>query len=715
MRPISLSNFINKVISRVLHDRLESILPTLISSNQSGFVKGRNIFENILLTQEIVSDIRIRGKPANVIIKLDMAKAYDRVSWKYLMHVLRKMGFAEHFINLIRSLIGNNWYSVLLNGQATGFFHSTRGVKQGDPLSPALFLLSTEVLSRALNVLFEDDQFIGRIMHVLREYEQTSGQLINKSKSSYYMYSKVGNDLMQLVGSFTGFNKGSFPFTYLGCPITHSRKKKVYYSELFKKVKGKLHSWKGKMLSFGGKAVLIQSVLQSMPIYLLSVIAPPKCVIKELHRIFARFFWNTREEGRSRHWVSWKDICLPTQEGGLGFKSLFDVSNALFAKLWWRFRTTSSLWENYMWNKYCKKEIPTLVQWKGGTQVWKKMLQVRDAIEHEIWWEVKGGTSNVWFENWTKLGALNYVVPTGYPINEELQDVADLIEGECWKDQILEQTFPTDIVEYIKSGIHIRELAGNWDRPWWMPTSTVPQQETIQHLFQTSKFASDVWSVFKQAVGIQMNLIQIHQVIRNWWKIECAEKFKPILHAVPAMIIWELWKRRNTIRHEGRVGDLIYAECKELGHNSNVVAEARAMLEGLIYCVNHELHPLILETDSLMLKNVVDGVWDTPWCIVTEVDTIRRLKDGTLSFNSFAELPSAGRRILNTTNIKFPISESRMQKTLEILMYKHDFVTQILTQLLMVVLALAHPIEDGSINEKQSKCTVNNGEEDWCR
>lgn len=71
LRPISLSNFINKVISRVMHDRLEKVLPRLISANQSAFVKGRNIIENILLTQEIVSDISEKGKPANIIIKLD--------------------------------------------------------------------------------------------------------------------------------------------------------------------------------------------------------------------------------------------------------------------------------------------------------------------------------------------------------------------------------------------------------------------------------------------------------------------------------------------------------------------------------------------------------------------------------------------------------------------------------------------------------------------
>ncbi|XP_060195008.1 uncharacterized protein LOC132624212 [Lycium barbarum] len=244
---------------------MESIIPTLISSNQSGFVKGRSIFENILLTQEIVSDIRLRGKPANVVIKQDMAKAYDRV-----------------------------------------FFQSSRGVKQGDRLSPTLFLLSAEVLSRALNSLFSDSRFIGYgipkwsypmnhlacaddtiiftsadtyslrcIMQILRKYEQVSGQVINNDKISFYMFSKVGTKLVQRVGEITGFSKGRFPFIYLGCSIFHARKKKVYYSDLIKKVKGRLHSWKRKLLSFGGKAVLIRSVLQSMPIHFLSVLAPP--------------------------------------------------------------------------------------------------------------------------------------------------------------------------------------------------------------------------------------------------------------------------------------------------------------------------------------------------------------------------------------------------------------------------------------------------------
>lgn len=156
LRPISLGNFINKVISGVVHDRLEKLLPKIISSNQSGFVKGRCIIENVL-TQKINTDIRKRGKPANVVIQLDMDKAYDRVSWLFLTKVLRKLGFSEVFIELIWRLSSNNQYSIMLNGETHGFFHSTRGFKQGNPLSPALFIISAEVLSRALNNLLDRD------------------------------------------------------------------------------------------------------------------------------------------------------------------------------------------------------------------------------------------------------------------------------------------------------------------------------------------------------------------------------------------------------------------------------------------------------------------------------------------------------------------------------------------------------------------------------
>lgn len=83
----------------------------------------------MLLAQEIVTEVRKRGKPDNVVIKLDMAKAYDRVDWRFLIKVVEKMGFDKVFLDMIWRIITNNWYSLLINGQAYGFFWSTGGVK----------------------------------------------------------------------------------------------------------------------------------------------------------------------------------------------------------------------------------------------------------------------------------------------------------------------------------------------------------------------------------------------------------------------------------------------------------------------------------------------------------------------------------------------------------------------------------------------------------
>lgn len=124
MRPISLSNFLNKVFSRVIHERLVHLLSDLISDEQVGFIKGRSIVENMLLTQEIITDIRLRTKAGpNVVMKLDMTKAYDKLSWLFMTKVLRKMGFCERFIGIVYGIVSNNWYSVLINGHPYGFLN----------------------------------------------------------------------------------------------------------------------------------------------------------------------------------------------------------------------------------------------------------------------------------------------------------------------------------------------------------------------------------------------------------------------------------------------------------------------------------------------------------------------------------------------------------------------------------------------------------------
>lgn len=135
-------------------------------------------------------------------------------------------------------------------------------------------------------------------METLQLYEAQLGQLINKGKSLFYMFNKT---VHAIVHDTTIFIRGSFPLNYLGCPIGHAKKKKVHYSELIKKIQSILQDWKGRLLSFGGKPLLINHVLQSIPIYLLSTINPPKCVIHDIHRIFFYILmeWQRRRKSYS--------------------------------------------------------------------------------------------------------------------------------------------------------------------------------------------------------------------------------------------------------------------------------------------------------------------------------------------------------------------------------------------------------------------------------
>ena len=147
-RPISLCNVLYKIFSKVLANRLKKILPKIISKQQSAFTKNRLISDNILVAFETLHSINVHKstKSGYMALKLDMSKAYDRVEWIFLEQVMRKLGFNERWINLMTVCAKTVSYSMLVNGEPKGLIRPTRGIRQGDPLSPFLFLLCTEGL-----------------------------------------------------------------------------------------------------------------------------------------------------------------------------------------------------------------------------------------------------------------------------------------------------------------------------------------------------------------------------------------------------------------------------------------------------------------------------------------------------------------------------------------------------------------------------------------
>ena len=159
-RPISLVGGIYKIISNVLANRLHRVAHGLISDSQNAFVKGRQILDSVLIASECI-DSRLKLGVPGVLCKLDVEKAYDHVSWDFLMYMLQRCGFSEKWRKWIRYCILTIKFSILINGSPSNFFGSSWGLRQGDLLSPLLFDIVIEALSRMLDVTASAGQFSG--------------------------------------------------------------------------------------------------------------------------------------------------------------------------------------------------------------------------------------------------------------------------------------------------------------------------------------------------------------------------------------------------------------------------------------------------------------------------------------------------------------------------------------------------------------------------
>nr|GEU42158.1 RNA-directed DNA polymerase, eukaryota [Tanacetum cinerariifolium] len=352
--PISLIGSVYKIIAKALANRISFVMLNFISGVQSAFVANRQILDGPFILNELVSWCKHK-KLKSMIFKIDFKKAFDSVRWDYLDDVLKAFGFGGIWGRWISGCLHNATGSVLVNGSPSSKFCFHKGLKQGDPLSPFLFILIMEslhvsfgkimdvglfkgiVINNSLTIshLFyvDDVVFIGEwdasnintIDNVLKCFNMASGLRINIHKSKL-MGIGVHSDEVYNSARIVGCSTFSTAFNYLGVNVGGTMSKISSWYEVVSKVKSRLSKWKVSSLSIGGRLTLLKSVISSMSLYHMSIFKVPLGVINHIESIRRSFFNGVDGSNKKMMWISWKKLLMSKKKGGLGLTSLFALN-----------------------------------------------------------------------------------------------------------------------------------------------------------------------------------------------------------------------------------------------------------------------------------------------------------------------------------------------------------------------------------------------------
>ncbi|CAN1132549.1 Transposon TX1 uncharacterized 149 kDa protein [Linum perenne] len=595
-RPISCCNFNYKIISKIMATRLKKWIPNIISEMQAAFTNGRAIQDNIMIVHEVMHHFKNKSKKYDwdMMIKMDMKKAYDMVEWDGLDNILKAMGFGEAWCRWIQECLRTVNFSVLINGETSDPFKPTRGIRQGDPLSPYLFIILSNSLSflieKGINegslkgltlnsgcptlthVLFADDTIIFgdasvaeamKIRSTMERYANITGQVINNEKSSIMFGRHTPQGLKDIIVRHLGFNT-ILPFgKYLGVPTEWGRSKKEVFQYLMERMETMCQSWMSLSLSHGGKETMLNAVYQSIPAYIMSCFLLPKDLTNKMDSRLSAFFWGGDINRRTIHWTKASILTKPKREGGLGFRNFRMFNLALLAKQGWRLTNNpDQLWAKLIKGLYYKdKNFMEAEKGKNASWIWASLCDAREVLHKGVRKNnVSGRNTRAFQDPWIP------TLPTFKLRNQSTMErvVENWIDAETgeWKREMIDRECdPRDVMEILKIPIGPGEGKDKW--VWHHDTTgeytvksgyhilrtTNPLQETdrLAHVDTTiwkwmwriptpPKFLFFVWRASRNAMATK----------RNLWIRKCATTPEcPICNAAEEDINHSLQEKPN--------------------------------------------------------------------------------------------------------------------------------------------------------------------------
>lgn len=386
-------------------------------------------------------------------IKLYLAKAFDKIEWHFIRNMLLCINVPQKLVNIIMSCISSSELAILINGNATNFFQSSRGVRQGDPLSPYLFILGMKFLSLLIHnqisnhfwtpipitspgpfishTFFADDIFLfdeanvnnaKAITNVLDDFTHHSGLHINLKKSKNFFSSNCKNSISSNISIMLNIKQTSSLGAYLGFPLLPRNPKHSDFEPLLENLNSKMAKWKTKTLTLAGRVTLAKSVLNVIPTHIMQCLVLPSKTSETINRIVRNFIWGSSNEERKIHLLKWDTITLPKNLGGLQLRENKAHNLSLLGSLAWRFLTlpSTSIWTSILKSKYLSHSephpftIPTANS--KNSHIRKSLLVGWTTISHFIKWTIENGSKvRFWLDFWvndTNLPLINSLWPS---------------------------------------------------------------------------------------------------------------------------------------------------------------------------------------------------------------------------------------------------------------------------------------------------------------